>query len=74
MTYVACPSCRIRFTSAAAAAHLVACPECGRPPRSITGAESLVGFRLVAVEDPPYGVPDAVAVSLPVPDLGGERS
>jgi ribosomal protein L32 len=71
--YVACPNCRLRFSSAAAA-QLVACPECGRAPQSIADAESLVGFRLVTVEDLPRTLPEALAVSLPVPDLGGERS
>ncbi len=74
MTYVTCPSCRLRFTSAAAA-RLVACPECWGAPQSINGAESVVGFRLVSVEDLlPDTLPEAVAASLPVPDAGGERS
>ena len=73
MTHLGCPSCRLRFASVAAA-YLVACPECGRAPQTIADAEGAVGFRLFIVEDLPYELPEAVAVSLPVPDLGGERS
>ena len=73
MTHVGCPSCRLRFTSAAGA-HFVACPECGRTTQPIAGAEGVVGFRLFTVEDLPYELPEAVAVSLPVPDVGGEPS
>lgn len=73
MTHVGCPSCRLRFTSSTAAS-LAACPECGRAPQSIVGAEGVVGFRLFIVEDLPYDLPEAVAVSLPVPDLGREPS
>ena len=70
MTHICCPSCRLRFASAAAA-YLVACPECGRAAQPIAGAEGLVGFRLFIVEDLPYEPPEAVAVSLPVQNLGG---
>jgi hypothetical protein len=52
----------LRFTSAAAAC-LVACPECGRAPQSIVGADGVVGFRRFIVEDLPYELPEAVAVS-----------
>lgn len=70
MTHVACPDCRLRFTSAAAA-YLVACPECGQPPQSITDAEAVVGFRLLGLEDVPHKLPEAAAVSIPIPDPGG---
>ena len=73
MTHVGCPSCRLRFT-AAAAAYLVACPECGRPPQQIAGAEGLVGFRLFVVEDVPGEMPEAVAVSIQVQDPDAGRS
>lgn len=43
-------------------------------PESIAGAEGVVGFRLFIVEDLPYDLPEAIGVSLPVPDLGRERS
>jgi hypothetical protein len=73
MTHVGCPNCRLRFASAEAA-YLVACPECGRPPQPIAGAEGVVGFRLFVVEDAPHELPEAVAVSVPIPDPGGGRS
>ena len=66
MSCVACPSCRLRFSSAAAA-DLVACPECWRPTQSVP-AESVVGFRLFTVKDMLDGLPEARSVSLPVPD------
>lgn len=72
MTHVGCPSCRLRFT-AAAAAYLVACPECGRPPQPIAGAEGVVGFRLFVLENVPQELPEAVAVSIPIPDPGAGR-
>jgi hypothetical protein len=71
--HVGCPSCRLRFT-AAAAAYLTTCPECGRPPQSIADPEAVVGFRLFVVEDVPRELPEAVAVSLPIPDPGAGRS
>lgn len=71
MTHVGCSGCRLRFTPAAAA-YLVACPECGRPPQPIVGAEGVVGFRLFVLEDAPHELPEAVAVSIPNPALLGE--
>jgi hypothetical protein len=59
----------LRFT-AAAAAYLVACPKCGRPPKAIAGAQGLVGFKLFVLEDAPEVLPEAVAVSIPIPDPG----
>jgi hypothetical protein len=73
MTQAGCPSCRLRF-SAAAAAYLVSCPECGRPPQPIADAEGVVGFRLFVVEDVPRELPEALAVSIPIPDPGAGRS
>jgi hypothetical protein len=73
MTHVCCPSCRLRFTPAAAA-YLAACPECGEPPQPIAGLERSVGFRLFRLEDLPHSLPEAVAVSIPVPDPGAGRS
>jgi hypothetical protein len=72
MTHLCCPPCRLRFTPAAGA-YLVACPECGEPPRLIAGLERTFGFRLVGPEDLPHELPHAVAVSFPVPKPGGAR-
>jgi hypothetical protein len=72
MTHLCCPRCRLRFT-AAAAAYLVACPECGEPPQLIVGLERTFGFRLVGPEDLPHELPRALAVSIPVPEPGGAR-
>ncbi len=69
MTQSCCPHCRLRFTPALSA-YLVACPECGERPQPIIGLEQTVGFRLVAPEDTPDELPQAVAVSLPVLDSG----
>jgi hypothetical protein len=63
----------LRFT-AATAAHLLACPECGRPPQLIGAAEGVVGFRLFIAEDVPNPLPEAIAVSIPLPDPGANRS
>jgi hypothetical protein len=73
VTAVCCPSCRLRF-SAAAAACLVTCPECGGPPERIASLERAVGFRLAGPQDIPHSLPQAVAVSLAVPEPGGGRS
>lgn len=67
MTHVGCPCCQLRFTSATAA-HLLACPECGRPPRLIDSAEGVVGFRLFIPQGAPNSLPEAVAVSIPLPN------
>jgi hypothetical protein len=63
----------LRFTPATAA-HLLACPECGRPPQLIGAAEGVVGFRLFIPEDVPNTLPEAIAVSIPLPDPGAGRS
>ena len=73
MTHVGCPCCQLRFTPATAAL-LVACPECGRPPQLIGAAEGVVGFRLFIAEDVPNPLPEAIAVSIPLPDPGANRS
>jgi hypothetical protein len=73
MTHVGCPSCRLRFTPAAAA-YLLACPECGRPPQAIVHAEGLVGFRVFVPEHVPEELPEAVAVSVPILDPPEPRS
>jgi len=73
MTHLGCPSCRLRFT-AAAAAYLVGCPQCGQPPQAIAGAEGVVGFRLFVLEDVPTELPQAVPVSIRVPEIDAGRS
>ena len=67
MTHVCCPRCRLRFTPAASA-YITACPECGEPPQQTTSLEGTLGFRLLGPEDPPIEQPQAVAVSIPVPE------
>jgi hypothetical protein len=66
MTHVHCPSCRVRFT-AAAAAHLTVCPTCSNPLAAVTSAKRVVGFRLVALDDGVEARPAAIAVALPIP-------
>jgi hypothetical protein len=73
MTHVGCSRCRLRFTPEAAA-YLVACPECGQPPQPIVGAAGLLGFKLFVLQDVSRDAPQAVAVSLPIPDPGPGRS
>jgi hypothetical protein len=63
MTHVCCPRCRLRFTPAAAA-YIIACPECGDSPQRIASQECSFGFRLVGPEDLPHELPYATAVSI----------
>jgi PHP family Zn ribbon phosphoesterase len=72
MTHFCCSHCRLRFTPAAAA-YLVACPECGEPPQR-SSLKDAVGFRVFRLEDAPPSLPAAAAISLPVPDPSGARS
>jgi hypothetical protein len=65
MTRLCCPTCRLRFTRAATA-FLVACPECGEPPQSVSCAQQMIGLRLFE-PDVVWDVrPDAVAVAMPL--------
>jgi hypothetical protein len=73
MTHVCCPNCRLRFTPADTA-YLAACPECREPLQILAGVEGMIGFRLFNPEDDPRSLPEAVAVSIPIPDPGGRRS
>lgn len=66
MTHLCCPDCGLRFTPAAAA-YITACPKCGESPQ-LTSSEGSLGFRLFGPEDLPHELPQAVAVSFPVPD------
>lgn len=70
MTQDCCPSCRLRFTRAAAA-HLGACPRCGEPLQSIPSAEGMIGFRLVSPDEFGDALPEAVAIAMPwrAPDV-----
>jgi hypothetical protein len=69
MTHVCCPRCQLRFT-ALTSASIAACPECGEPPQPIDSLRMTLGFRLFRAEDLPVELPQAVAVSLPVPQPG----
>ena len=71
MTRLCCPTCRLRFILAAAC--LDACPECGEPLRA-SSLRATVGFRLMGLEDVPPSLPEAVAVSIPVPEPERTRS
>lgn len=73
MTHVCCPDCRLRFIPATAG-HLVACPQCGKPPQPMAGLEDAVGFRLFRPEDAPPSLPEAVAVAIPIPDAHSGQS
>ena len=75
-THLCCPHCRLRFTPAAAA-YIIACPECGDSPKPIASLEGTFGFRVLGPEDLPHGVlgpedlphelPYASAVSIAFP-------
>ena len=69
MIHLCCPHCRLRF-SADAAAHLGACPDCGEPLQA-SSLQDTVGFRLVSLEAGPPSMPQAVAVSIAMPDPSG---
>jgi hypothetical protein len=73
MIYPSCPDCRLRF-SPADAAYLTICPKCGEPLQSAVGLAGALGFRLFRPGDVPHSLPEAVAVSMPVPDPSGGRS
>lgn len=72
MTHVCCPGCRLRFTPAASA-YMVACPQCGEPPQRVSRLEATLGFRLVGSEALATELPEAIAVSIPVPEPGTRR-
>jgi hypothetical protein len=67
MTNACCTSCRIRF-SPAAAAHLTTCPACGEALEHLNGLAGAVGYRLFRLEDNPRPLPEAIEVSMPIPD------
>jgi hypothetical protein len=65
MTHACCPSCRLRFT--AAAAYLDACPACGEPPQRASAADAL-GLRLITADEMFEVFPAAAAAAMPVHD------
>ena len=65
MTRACCPSCRLRFTPAAAAI-LATCPECRGDLRAVASAEALVGHRLFDPIDPLPALPTAAEMALPI--------
>ena len=73
VTLVCCPPCRLRFTPAAAA-YIIACPECGHSPQPIGSLERTIDFRLVGPEDLPHELPYATAPSITFSEPGGARS
>jgi hypothetical protein len=73
MTQSCCPSCRLRF-SPVVTAYLVACPQCGQPPQPIASPAGVLGFRLFAAEEALPAIPQALAVSLPLPEPPGRHS
>ena len=66
-----CRRCRLRFTPAAAA-YVEACPDCGGSLERCS-LDGTFGFRLFKVGASPDPIPQAIAVSLPVPDPRGLR-
>jgi hypothetical protein len=73
MTHTSCPACRIRFTPAVASA-LAGCPHCGKPLHTSADPLDVVGFRLFRLQDVPHPGPDAIAVSVALPDPATLRS
>jgi hypothetical protein len=74
MTHTCCPSCRLRFTPAAAA-YLTACPECGNAPQTIAGLERTFGFGLIRLDDLPHELPCAAAAAvITLPERDPARS
>ncbi|MEA2385626.1 MAG: hypothetical protein QOH72_5597 [Solirubrobacteraceae bacterium] len=72
MTRVSCPSCRLRFTSAAAAI-LTTCPACGSELQAVTSATAVLGYRLFEPFEPESALPMAVEVALPIDDHRPDR-
>jgi hypothetical protein len=70
MTHVCCPTCRLRFTPAAAA-HITACPECGNSPQPIASLERTFGFPLVDPRTTPTSYPTQPRPRSHVPRRGG---
>jgi hypothetical protein len=71
MTHTTCPSCRLRFTHAAAGT-LPCCPCCGGSLAEISGRRSL-GYRLADPVGPLADLPIARAAALFVAPPTGDR-
>jgi len=65
-THLCCAHCRLRFTPAAAAS-IIACPECGDSPQAIARLELTFGFRLLGPKDLPHDGPEDLPHELPCP-------
>jgi hypothetical protein len=52
----------------------MACPECCGPLLPLAELSGAVGFRLFKLHDPQPSLPQAVAVSMPLPEPGTWRS
>jgi predicted nucleic acid-binding Zn-ribbon protein len=66
MTHTCCPSCRVRFSRAAAAV-LEACPSCGDKLHVLDAAHDVIGFRLATDAPEAQVLSAALAASLRVP-------
>ena len=73
MSSACCYACRLRF-SPAVASYLAACPQCGEPPQPMSSPEGAVGYRLYTPVDAPPALPEALEVSMPMPDPNGRQS
>lgn len=73
MTHACCANCRIRLTPATSA-YVAACPVCGEPLQPLNEPSAAMGYRLFAFEDAPYELPEAIEVSMPIPDSGPRPS
>ena len=73
MTHTSCPSCRIRFTPAVASA-LAACPHCGNSLHTSANPKDVIGLRLFRPQDAPHPGPEAIAISVALPDPADLRS
>jgi len=62
----------MRFTPATAA-YLTGCPACGEPLQQLASLAGAVGYRLFTLEDSPHELPEAIEVSMPIPDPGTWR-
>jgi hypothetical protein len=73
MSHASCPSCRLRFAPALAA-HMSSCPHCGQPVQPLGSPDAAFGLRLYTPDDGPRPLPEAIAMAMPVPDPGRDRS